>query len=55
MLRLTDAMTREIDVPGALMAELRACYDARSLVEPVTTVAAYKMVSRFLVALNVAH
>jgi 4-carboxymuconolactone decarboxylase len=55
VLRLTDAMTREVNVPDALMAELQACYDARSLVELVATVAAYNMVSRFLVALNVAH
>jgi 4-carboxymuconolactone decarboxylase len=55
VLRLTDAMTREVDVPEALMAELDECYDARGLVELVATVAAYNMVSRFLVALNVAH
>ena len=55
VLRLTDAMTREVDVPEDLMAELQARYDARSLVELVATVAAYNMVSRFLVALNVAH
>jgi AhpD family alkylhydroperoxidase len=55
VLRLTDAMTRDVDVPDALMAELQGCYDARSLVELVATVAAYNMVSRFLVALNVAH
>jgi 4-carboxymuconolactone decarboxylase len=55
VLRLTDAMTREVDVPDSLMAELQACYNARSLVELVATVAAYNMVSRFLVALNVAH
>ena len=55
VLALTDAMTREIEVPEALMAELQQHYDARQLVELVATVAAYNMVSRLLVALNVAH
>ena len=55
VLALTDAMTREIEVPDALMAELQQHYDARQLVELVATVAAYNMVSRLLVALNVAH
>ena len=55
MLALTDAMTRDIEVPDALMAELQQHYDARQLVELVATVAAYNMVSRLLVALNVAH
>jgi 4-carboxymuconolactone decarboxylase len=54
-LELTDAMTRDIVVPDALMARLQAGYDARGLVELVTTVAAYNMVSRLLVALNVEH
>jgi AhpD family alkylhydroperoxidase len=55
VLRLTDAMTREIDVPDELIAELRPHYDSKGLVELVATVAAYNMVSRFLVALKVAH
>lgn len=55
VLELTDAMTRDIVVPDALMARLQAAYDARGLVELVTTVAAYNMVSRLLVALNVEH
>lgn len=55
VLELADAMTREIEVPDALMERLRRDYDARRLVELVATVAAYNMVSRFLVALQVAH
>ena len=55
VLALTDAMTRDVEVPDALMAELQQHYDARQLVELVATVAAYNMVSRLLVALNVAH
>ena len=37
------------------MAALQAEYDAQRLVELVATVAAYNMVSRFLVALDVGH
>ncbi|MET0508533.1 MAG: carboxymuconolactone decarboxylase family protein [Burkholderiaceae bacterium] len=55
VLRLADAMTREIEVPDDLMAALQAEYDAQRLVELVATVAAYNMVSRFLVALDVGH
>jgi len=55
VLALTDAMTREVNVPDPLMAELQQHYGAQQLVELVATVAAYNMVSRFLVALNVSH
>jgi 4-carboxymuconolactone decarboxylase len=55
VLALTDAMTRDIVVPDAVFERLRQRFDARTLVEVVATVAAYNMVSRFLVALNIAH
>ncbi len=55
VLELTDAMTRNIEVPEPLMDRLRDRFDARGIVEIVATVAAYNMVSRFLVALNVEH
>jgi alkylhydroperoxidase family enzyme len=55
MLELTDAMTRDIQVPGALMERLRARFDARGVVEAVATVAAYHRVSRLLVALGIEH
>ncbi|MDP1534939.1 MAG: carboxymuconolactone decarboxylase family protein [Rubrivivax sp.] len=55
VLELTDAMTRDIEVPDALMARLAEHFDAKTIVELVATVAAYNMVSRFLVALKVAH
>jgi alkylhydroperoxidase family enzyme len=48
-------MTRDVRVPDALMQQLQRHYDAQTLVELVATVAAYNMVSRFLVALNVEH
>ena len=55
VLELTDAMTRDIEVGDALMQRVGARFDARGVVELVATVAAYNMVSRLLVALNVAH
>jgi len=55
VLELADAMTREIRVPEALFARLREHFDDRSVVELVATVAAYNMVSRFLVAMNIEH
>lgn len=55
VLKLTDHMTRDIDVPEAVMAEVTQRYSAVEVVELVATVAAYNMVSRLLVALNVVH
>jgi AhpD family alkylhydroperoxidase len=55
VLELADAMTRDVEVPDALMDHLQRHYDASGLVELVATVAAYNMVSRFLVALRVSH
>ena len=55
VLELTDAMTRDIEVPDALFERVREHFDAEKLVELVATVAAYNMVSRFLVALRIEH
>ncbi|WP_346779662.1 carboxymuconolactone decarboxylase family protein [Streptomyces sp. S3(2020)] len=49
----TDAMTRDIQVPDELFDALRADFTDAELVELTATVAAYNMVSRFLVALDV--
>lgn len=54
-LELADAMTREIRVSDALFDRLRGSFDERGLVDLVATIAAYNMVSRFLVALNIEH
>jgi AhpD family alkylhydroperoxidase len=51
VLRLTDAMTRGVQVDDAVFAEARAQFDPREMVELVVTVAAYNMVSRVLEAL----
>ena len=48
-------MTRDVEVPDEVFEPLRAEFDAKGLVELVATVAAYNMVSRFLVALRVSH
>ena len=55
VLELTDAMTRDIVVPDPLFEQLRAHFDAQIIVEIVTTIAAYNMVSRLLVALRIGH
>lgn len=55
VLELADVMTRDIDVPEALMDRIKAKFDTRAVVEIVATVAAYNMVSRFLEALQIGH
>lgn len=55
LLDLTDRMTRDVKVPADLMVRINARHDPRAVVELVATVAAYNMVSRFLVALNISH
>ncbi|MET7575635.1 carboxymuconolactone decarboxylase family protein [Streptomyces sp. NPDC005492] len=49
----TDTMTRHVHVPDAVFDALRADFTEAELVELTATVAAYSMVSRFLVALDV--
>jgi len=53
VLAYTDAMTKDIKVPDDVAAAVRAKFDHRQLVELTATVAAYNMVSRFLVALDI--
>jgi AhpD family alkylhydroperoxidase len=53
VLRLADAMTRDIHVDAALVQLLRAELGERQLVELVGTIASYNMVSRFLEALQI--
>ena len=55
LLTLTDHMTRDNQVPAELMAQMTKHYTPEMVVEVVATVAAYNMVSRFLVALNIVH
>jgi alkylhydroperoxidase family enzyme len=52
--RLARAMTRDVHVPQAIFDDTRAALgDERALVELVAVVAAYNMVSRFLVAFEI--
>lgn len=55
VLELTDHMTRDIEVPDTIMNRVCKRFDHREMVEIIATVAAYNMVSRFLVALNIVH
>jgi alkylhydroperoxidase family enzyme len=55
VLDYTEAMTRAIRVPDAVFAAARRHFDEREMVELTATVAAYNLVSRFLVALEVDH
>ncbi|WP_405720125.1 carboxymuconolactone decarboxylase family protein [Streptomyces sp. NBC_01537] len=48
-----DAITREIQVPAEVFDAVRAEFGTAELVELTATIAAYNMVSRFLVALDV--
>lgn len=51
---LTVQMTRDIQVSEHLMQRLQAALGSTQVVELVGTIAAYNMVSRFLIALGVA-
>jgi alkylhydroperoxidase family enzyme len=51
----TTVMTRSVDVPDALFDEVRRHFNEQEMVELTATVAAYNLVSRFLVALKVDH
>lgn len=53
--QLTDSMTRDIEVPDPLFAKVRTHFDAQAQIDLVATIAAYNMVSRFLVALQIGH
>lgn len=55
VLAYTDAMTQDIKVPDAIFAGVRKHFDDRELTELTATVAAYNLVSRFLIALEVGH
>jgi AhpD family alkylhydroperoxidase len=55
ILQMTDHMTCDIEVPAQLMLQVTQSYPPAQVVELVATVAAYNMVSRFLVALNIHH
>ena len=53
-MRYAIAMTREVRVPPELFAQVRRRFDETGIVELTAAIAAYNMVARFLVALEVA-
>ena len=53
LLAYTDAMTREIDVPDPVFAEVRRHFSERQTVELTMLIGAYNMLTRFLQALSV--
>ena len=53
-MRYAAAMTRDVKVPAGLFGELRARFSESEIVELTGAIAAYNMVARFLVALEVA-
>jgi 4-carboxymuconolactone decarboxylase len=55
VLALTDAMTRDVQVPDAVFEPIASHFDHRAVTELVATIAAYNMVSRFLEALRIGH
>lgn len=54
-LRLTDTMTREIEVSDELFSQVKERFDSQGQIDLVATIAAYNMVSRFLVAFHIGH
>jgi len=52
-MRYAVAMTRDVKVPDALFAQVRKRWSDREIVELTASIAAYNMVARLLVALEV--
>ncbi|MFA7506213.1 MAG: carboxymuconolactone decarboxylase family protein, partial [Burkholderiaceae bacterium] len=52
---LTVEMTRNVKVDDATFTRIEALLERRELVELIATIAAYNMVSRFLVATGITH
>lgn len=53
LLTLTDQSTKKVDVDSKVIESLKILFGETKTVEAVATVAAYNMVSRFLVALDI--
>ena len=53
MVGLTLAMTRDIEVPSEIMERLVKSIGNQATVEIVAVIAAYNMVSRFLIATGI--
>ncbi len=55
ILKFTDVMTKEIQVPDSLFNQLKPLFDDQKILELVATISAYNMVSRLLNALHIGH
>lgn len=55
VLAYIDAMTLDVTVPDAIFDAVRQIFDDREVVELTAMIAAFNLVSRFLVALQVRH
>jgi AhpD family alkylhydroperoxidase len=53
VLAYTDAMTKHVQVPDDVFADVKQYFEPRQLVELTATIATYNMVSRFLEALQI--
>jgi alkylhydroperoxidase family enzyme len=53
VLAYVDAMTRSVDVPDDIFNQVRPLFSDKVLTELTVTIAAYNMVSRFLVAMKI--
>ncbi len=52
-IRLTDAMTLDVQVPQGLFDQVRARFSEKLVVELIATIASYNYMSRFLEALDI--
>ena len=55
VLEFTDVMTKQVQVPDALYDLVKTHFNDQEILEVVTTISAYNMVSRLLNALHVGH
>ena len=53
VVRYAAQMTRQVKVTDAVFAEMREHFDETQIVELTTAIAAYNMVARILVALDI--
>jgi len=55
VLAYTDTMTKQVQVPDELFAEVQQHFDTQELVELTAAIAGYNLVSRFLEAMQLGH
>jgi len=55
ILKLTDVMTKDIQVPDSLFDQIKPYFNDQEILELVATISAYNMVSRLLNALHIGH